>query len=75
MGLPGKKLPKSAKGPRLARLKQIAANLTSCPKCKKPIRPHQSCRFCGYYKGREVVAVKFKAGKSKAKAETKNAKS
>jgi len=75
MGLPGKKLPKSAKGPRLARLKQIAASLTVCPKCKKPVRPHLACRFCGYYKGREVIVVKLKAAKSKPKAESKNAKS
>jgi large subunit ribosomal protein L32 len=75
MGLPGKKLPKSAKGPRLARLKQIAANLTICPKCKKTARPHQVCRFCGYYKGREIIIVKLKAAKSKAKVESKKPKS
>jgi large subunit ribosomal protein L32 len=75
MGLPGKKLPKSAKGPRLARLKQVAANLTTCPKCKKTVQPHRACRFCGFYKGREVFVVKLKAAKSKAKAEAAKTKS
>lgn len=28
-----------------------------CPQCHEPKPPHQVCRNCGYYKGRQVRAV------------------
>lgn len=39
-------------------------NLSPCPSCKKHIRPHRVCPFCGYYKG---LAVIVKREKSKRK--------
>ncbi|OGY46318.1 MAG: 50S ribosomal protein L32 [Candidatus Buchananbacteria bacterium RIFCSPHIGHO2_01_FULL_44_11] len=39
--------------------------LTKCPKCKKPTLPHQTCLFCGYYQGRQVIKIKEKKAKAK----------
>lgn len=29
-----------------------------CPQCHEPKLPHRVCSNCGYYKGRQVKAVK-----------------
>jgi large subunit ribosomal protein L32 len=29
-----------------------------CPQCHETKMPHRVCPKCGYYKGREVIAVK-----------------
>lgn len=49
-----------AKGKQLRRRSHLAlraSNLVSCAQCKKMVRPHTVCRYCGSYKGREVVNV------------------
>jgi large subunit ribosomal protein L32 len=28
-----------------------------CPQCRETKLPHRVCPHCGYYKGREIVAV------------------
>ena len=38
--------------------KMDAPELTKCPKCGEYTRPHRMCKACGYYNGRQVVAVK-----------------
>ncbi len=35
-------------------------SLTECPNCHEKKLPHQACRLCGYYKGREVIDTKRK---------------
>jgi large subunit ribosomal protein L32 len=37
-------------------LKPIAVG--ACPQCREPKPPHVVCPNCGYYKGRQVRAVK-----------------
>ena len=32
--------------------------LATCPHCHEPILPHRVCSNCGYYNGKEVMAVK-----------------
>ena len=32
--------------------------LGECPQCHEPKLPHNVCAHCGYYKGRQVKAVK-----------------
>jgi large subunit ribosomal protein L32 len=49
-----------AKGKQLRRRSHLALKkqvLITCGQCKKMIKPHTVCKFCGYYKGREVVNV------------------
>ena len=42
-------------------------NLGKCPKCGQPIRPHQACKNCGTYQGREVIDVLKKLTKREQK--------
>lgn len=49
-----------AKGKQLRRRSHLALKkqaLLACTQCKKMIKPHTVCRYCGSYKGREVVNV------------------
>jgi large subunit ribosomal protein L32 len=59
-----------AKGKQLRRRSHLALKpikLTECSHCKKMIVPHTVCKFCGYYKGTEVVNVLAKELKKKEK--------
>lgn len=55
-----------------ARFKILKKNLIACSHCKKMIKTHETCPYCGFYKGKEVVKTvkktkkKTKAGKDKA---------
>jgi large subunit ribosomal protein L32 len=35
--------------------------LSTCPQCGEPYRPHRVCSACGFYKGRQVLTVTAKA--------------
>lgn len=48
--------------------------LTSCPKCKKSIKPHTVCMNCGFYNGHEVIDVMGKLTKKERKAREKEIK-
>lgn len=59
-----------AKGKQLRRRSHLAlkpARLAACSNCKKMIRPHMVCRYCGAYKGRVVVDIVGKAMKKQEK--------
>jgi len=68
MGLPGHRRTSSHKRRRAAHfaLKTTASNL--CPKCKKPVRPHRMCAFCGTYKGKQVLSVSRKTSRAAKKS-------
>jgi large subunit ribosomal protein L32 len=34
------------------------AGMSECPQCHEPKVPHRVCAHCGYYKGRQVKAIK-----------------
>ncbi len=48
--------------------------LVSCPKCKKPTKPHIVCKNCGYYKSQQVIDVLAKLTKKEKKAKEKEIK-
>jgi len=59
-----------AKGKQLRRRSHLALkpkNLAKCSHCGKMIMPHMVCKFCGYYKGTEVVNVLAKELKKREK--------
>ncbi|MBX4190069.1 50S ribosomal protein L32 [Candidatus Parcubacteria bacterium] len=49
-----------AKGKQLRRRSHLALkarNLSKCSHCGKMIMPHAVCKFCGFYKGKEVLPI------------------
>jgi large subunit ribosomal protein L32 len=68
MGLPGHRRTSSHKRRRAAHFALKPAQLSACPKCAKPVRPHHSCAFCGTYQGRQVIAIAASAKTGSAAA-------
>ncbi len=57
MAQPKKKTTKSRKRMGQWKEKIDAPNLVECPHCHNLVLPHHVCPYCGYYDGKEVVAV------------------
>jgi large subunit ribosomal protein L32 len=68
MGLPGHRRTSSHKRRRAAHFAIVEKSAKSCPKCGKAILPHRICAFCGTYKGRQVLNVDKRAGRTARKA-------
>ena len=51
MGLPKRKISKTRRDKRRTHWKLAPIQFHLCPQCKKPVRPHHACTFCGYYEG------------------------
>jgi len=69
-----KKRTKQSKRERAAHFALGKINYVTCPKCKKPVRPHHVCTFCGYYKGRDVLLLDARTERKKKKAKKKEDK-
>jgi large subunit ribosomal protein L32 len=67
MGLPGKRLAKTRGRKRRGAIRLAKKTVNMCAKCKHPVQPHHACAFCGTYKNREVLKIKFKHLKKKEK--------
>ncbi len=65
MGVPRAHSTRAQKGRRRSHLALKTLGLISCSHCKKMITPHAVCKYCGYYKGREVINVLAKELKKK----------
>jgi len=65
MGLPGKKTPSSQTKTRRSHMALSKGTLTTCAKCKSPVRPHHVCAKCGTYRGRTVIDMLTKKEKGK----------
>jgi len=74
MGLPAKKRTKQSKRERAAHFALKKKQLGVCSKCKKPVLPHHICKFCGYYKGQDILLLDVKAERKKKKAKKKEDK-
>jgi large subunit ribosomal protein L32 len=53
-------------------LKEIS--VLTCPKCGEDSLPHQICKNCGTYKGREMIDVLKKLNKKERKLKEKELK-
>ncbi len=62
---------KGKQGRRRSHLALKPKKLSICSHCKKSIMPHMVCKFCGYYKGKEVINVLAKELKKKEKQHKK----
>ncbi|MBI2861952.1 MAG: 50S ribosomal protein L32 [Chloroflexi bacterium] len=56
--VPTKKVTRSKRGHRRSHVHLKPPTLVECPHCHKPQLAYHACPQCGYYRGREVVAVK-----------------
>ena len=65
MSVPKKRRTKSSVGKRRSHHALKGLTLSKCPKCNQAVEPHTACKFCGAYKGKEVVKVKTKTKSSK----------
>ncbi|HAS90771.1 MAG TPA: 50S ribosomal protein L32 [Sedimentibacter sp.] len=58
MAVPKRKTSKAKRDSRrAANAKLTVPNTVECPQCHEPKLPHRVCISCGYYDGKEVVAV------------------
>jgi len=71
MSTQAKKRTKQQKRERASHFALDKKQLSECPKCKKPIMPHRVCKFCGYYKGQDVLMLDTKAERKKKKTKKK----
>ena len=58
MAVPKRRVSKARRDKRRNNVWKITAPaLEECPNCHELKRSHRVCASCGYYKGREIVAV------------------
>jgi large subunit ribosomal protein L32 len=58
MAVPKRKTSKARRDRRrTAKSRMDLPTLMECPQCHAVKRPHAVCRECGYYNGKEVLAV------------------
>ncbi len=67
MALPTQKQTKSHRLQRAVHRALKVAPVGVCAKCRKPVLPHQICKFCGTYNGRQALKIKAATDKSGAK--------
>lgn len=63
--LPKRKLSKGRRDRRRAHDALGVPALGVCGNCRQPVLPHRVCPYCGFYKGRQVVAIKDQAAPKK----------
>ncbi|HBB37209.1 MAG: seg [Candidatus Moranbacteria bacterium GW2011_GWC1_45_18] len=66
MSVPKQRHTKGRRDRRRANIKIVSKNLVNCSQCKKKIKRHTACQFCGYYKGKKTIDIKIKKKKGKA---------
>ncbi len=74
MSTQAKKRTHQQKKERASHAALVKKQLTTCPKCKKAILPHHICKFCGYYKGQDILLIDTKAERKKKKTKKKEDK-
>ncbi|MDD5145835.1 MAG: 50S ribosomal protein L32 [Candidatus Pacebacteria bacterium] len=73
-GVPKQHKTKSSRNQRRMHIFAKAPSLTICPKCGKPVLPHNVCQNCGFYKGVEILNVLEKLTKKERKQREKELK-
>ena len=63
MALPKRQHSKQRSRKRRTHWKTRVAAMGECSHCHRSVLPHRVCPFCGYYKGKPVVAIKTKESK------------
>lgn len=58
MAVPQRRISKTRKRLRRTHFKLSVTGLSECSHCGALIRSHRVCPKCGYYDGKQVIAVK-----------------
>lgn len=56
--VPARRISKTRKNKRRSSYKKDAPTLVKCSNCGEMITSHRACPKCGFYKGKEVKAIK-----------------
>ena len=57
MAVPKRKMSKARRDRRRANWKLSVPGMVECPQCHELKMPHRDCTECGYYDGKQVIAV------------------
>jgi large subunit ribosomal protein L32 len=57
MGVPKRKTSKSRRDKRRTHQRLPMPSQSVCPQCQEMQLPHHVCSACGFYKGKQVIAV------------------
>lgn len=58
MAVPKRKMSRSRTRHRKAQwMRTSPPTVGTCPRCKSAKQPHTVCKVCGFYGGRQIVAV------------------
>lgn len=60
---PKRRHSRERKGERRFALKLSVKKTVKCPNCGEITLPHMVCKYCGFYKGKEVIKTKKTASK------------
>jgi len=66
MAVPKSRTSKARKHSRFANWKISTPAIVECPRCHEPKLAHRACKKCGYYDGKDVLALE-KEEKKQAK--------
>ncbi|HLM83888.1 MAG TPA: 50S ribosomal protein L32 [Candidatus Bathyarchaeia archaeon] len=67
MSVPKQHHTKGRRDRRRVRFEIDSKKLVACSHCKKTVKPHETCPYCGFYKGEEIVDKSKKTAKKKPK--------
>jgi large subunit ribosomal protein L32 len=67
MGVPKKRRSSSEKAKHRGYITLAPVTISECSHCHQPKLPHRICDNCGYYDGKEVIALTLKEEKEAAK--------
>ncbi len=62
---PKKRHSRQRQGKRRAAIRLSVTASVKCPNCGKAVVPHTVCKYCGFYKGIEVVHIETKEEREK----------
>ncbi len=62
---PKKRHSRARQGKRRANIKLKIPGFLACSNCQATVYPHTVCKKCGFYNGKQVLAIKAKKTKEK----------
>ena len=57
MAVPKRRTSRSKQGTRRSHHRVIPVQIQYCARCNEPVLPHRVCSNCGFYQGRDAIAM------------------